>query len=159
MPQPLPHPFTDDAVARAFDACPPAARRTLVGLRALVFDTAAATPGVGALHESLKWGEPAYVTAETGSGSTVRLGWKKSESKSDAGTCAVYFNCQTNLIETFRTLFPREFRFQGQRAIVFAQGVVVPKDALAVCIAAALTYHRRKRLAAAGPPVRRTPPR
>ena len=159
MPQPLPHPFTDDAVARVFDACPPSSRRTLLALRALVFETAAATPGVGALHETLKWGEPAYVTAETGSGSTVRLGWKKSESKSDAGACAVYFNCQTNLIETFRTLFPREFRFEGQRAIVFAPGVVVPKDALALCIAAALTYHRSKRLAAAGPPVRRTPPR
>ncbi len=146
MPMPVTYPFADDAVARAFQAFPPGVRSRLMSLRALIFETAASTPGVGALVETLKWGEPAYVTAQSGSGSTVRLGWKKAE----PGTCAVYFNCQTNLVETFRTLFPREFSFEGQRAIVFAQGVPVPKDALAFCIAAALTYHRSKQRAATG---------
>ena len=54
----------------------------------------------------------------------------------------MYFNCQTTLVETFRTLFPNEFRFEGNRAIVFNASDAVPTDALAFCIAAALTYHR-----------------
>ena len=57
---------------------------------------------------------------------------------------AMYFNCQTNLIETFKTLFPAEFKFEGNRAIVFLESDVVPVDALTYCIAAALTYHRNK---------------
>ena len=61
-------------VEQAFLAVPAAPRERLLMLRALIFDTAARTPGVGAIDETLKWGEPAYVTAQSGSGSTVRLG-------------------------------------------------------------------------------------
>ena len=50
----------------------------------------------------------------------------------------MYFNCQTNLIETFRTLFPKDFKYEGNRALVFEQDEVVPEKALAFCIAAAL---------------------
>ena len=133
-------PFDNPAVALAFEGYPPAMRTKLLKLRALVFDTAAATAGVGALEETLKWGEPAYVTAETRSGSTVRMGWKKSQ----PSQYAMYFHCQTNLVETFRRLFPNDLRFEGQRAIVFEESDTVATDALAFCIAAALTYHRRK---------------
>ena len=64
----------------------------------------------------------------------------------------MYFNCQTRLIETFRTLFPQEFKFEGNRALVFNIGSRVPKEAVAFCVSAALTYHLRKavRHAAAG---------
>ena len=55
----------------------------------------------------------------------------------------MYFNCQTNLVETFRSLFPREFSYEGNRAIVFKDSEPVPTDALAFCVAAALTYHRK----------------
>jgi hypothetical protein len=58
------------------------------------------------------------------------------------------FNCQTDLVATFRSLFPNDFRFEGNRAIVFDQQDVVPTDALAFCIAAALTYRRKQRGAA-----------
>ena len=36
------------------------------------------------------------------------------------------------------------FNFDGNRALIFSLGSTVPKDALAFCIAAALTYHLRK---------------
>lgn len=133
-------PFENPAVARTFEGYPAAVRTRLLALRTLIFETAASTDGVGALQETLKWGEPAYVTAETGSGSTVRLGWKKDR----PSRYAIYFHCQTNLIETFRRLFPNEFRFEGRRAIVFDASDAVPADALGFCIAAALTYHRNK---------------
>jgi Domain of unknown function (DU1801) len=133
-------PFANAAVAQAFERYPPRMRRQLMALRELILRTAAATPGVGRLDETLKWGEPAYVTAETGSGSTVRIAWKASS----PSRYAMYFNCQTDLIETFKTMFPHDFAFEGKRAIVFEDAAAVSADALAVCIAAALTYHLRK---------------
>lgn len=111
-----------------------------MALRELIFETAAATPGVGLLEETLKWGEPAYVTSQSKSGTTVRVAWKQS----NPTQYAMYFHCQTHLIETFRSLFPSELRFEGNRAIVFHDSQIVPVDALAICIAAALTYHRNK---------------
>jgi Domain of unknown function (DU1801) len=134
-------PFMNGAVAQAFEAYPPTMRRKLLALRELIFKTAASTPGVGELEETLKWGEPAYVTSQSKSGSTVRIGWKKANPKQ----VAMYFHCQTNLIETFRTMFPNEFSFEGNRAIVFDETDDMPSDSLAVCIAASLTYHRRSR--------------
>lgn len=127
-------------VGAVFASYPPVIRRKLLALRSLIFQTAASTPGVGALEETLKWGEPAYVT-QSKSGSTIRLGWKESK----PGQYAMYFNCQTNLVETFRTLFPKELKFAGNRAIIFDEKDRPPTDALAYCIGAALTYHRLKR--------------
>jgi Domain of unknown function (DU1801) len=134
-------PFADAAVERTFAAYPPVMRRKLLALRSLIFRTAAATAGVGDLEETLKWGEPAYVTAQSGSGSTIRIDWKKAK----PGRYAMYFHCQTNLVSTFRTIFPREFAYEGNRAIVFEEKTKVPADALAFCIAAALTYHAQKK--------------
>ena len=133
-------PFENAAVAQVFGAYPLPMRRKLLALRDLIFKTAVSTEGVGKLEETLKWGEPAYVTAESKSGSTIRIAWKK-RSPSQYG---IYFHCQTNLVETFRTLFPNEFKFEGNRAIVFNESDTVPTESLAFCIAAALTYHRSK---------------
>jgi Domain of unknown function (DU1801) len=128
----------DPAVAAVFNGYPPKALTTLMALRKLIFATAA-DKGVGELEETLKWGEPAYVT-KSGSGSTVRLGWKAAR----PNEVAIYFHCQTSLVETFRTLFPTELRYEGNRAIVFDQDAKVPTEVLGFCIAAALTYHRDK---------------
>jgi Domain of unknown function (DU1801) len=133
-------PFQRVDVKNAFGSYPGAMRARLLALRELIFATAAVTPGVGEIEESLKWGEPAYLTSKSRSGSTVRIGWKPAAPTQ----YAMYFHCQTNLVDTFRTLFPRDFKFDGNRAIVFDASAVVPVDALAVCIAAALTYHRNK---------------
>jgi len=133
-------PFKHAAVGKKFDAYPLFVRDKLLGLRELIFDTAASTTGVGELEETLKWGEPAYLTAQTKSGSTVRIDWKKSK----PSQYAIYFHCQTNLISTFKTLFPTEFKYEGNRAIVFDLADVPPMDSLAFCIAIALTYHLQK---------------
>ena len=133
--------FKNAAVEQVFEVYPANIRCKLLALRELIFHTAKVTPGVGKLEETLKWGEPAYVTIQSKSGSTIRLGWKNS-SPSDY---VMYFNCQTNLVDSFRTLFPTEFNFQGNRAIVFNENDKVPVDSLAFCIAAALTYHQNKK--------------
>ena len=134
-------PFTDPAVEAHFASYPAAVRKHMLALRQIIFTTAANTAGVGELQETLKWGEPAYVTAQSKSGSTVRIDCKaKTPAK-----YAMYFHCQTGLVDTFRTMFPRDFSFEGNRALVFKLGERVPADALAICIAASLTYHHRKR--------------
>jgi hypothetical protein len=124
-------------VAAAFDALPPPLRRKLDRIRALIFDVAARTDGVGPLTETLKWGEPAYLTEQTKSGSTVRLG----RSKRAPDSAAVFFICTTNLVPTFRSLWP-ELRYEGDRAILLPLDGEVPA-ALATCIKMALTYHQR----------------
>jgi len=132
--------FTDPAVAQVFESYPAPVRRKLLALRQLIFDTAAGTEGVGELEETLKWGEPAYLTTRSKSGSTVRIAWKPKR----PGHYAMYFNCQTTLVETFKTLFPGDFEFEGNRAIVFEAKDRIPTRAVALCIAAALTYHRSR---------------
>src|SRR5262245_12835005 len=133
-------PFADPEVAAHFDAYPRAVRRKMLALRELVFATAARIPGVGELQETLKWGEPAYVTAQTRSGSTVRMDWKRKS----PDLYAMYFHCQTGLVESFRRMFPDDFTFAGNRALVFKLSDKLPADALAICIEASLTYHARK---------------
>ena len=131
--------FKSSDVAEAFKAYPESIRRKLLFLRQLIFDTALETDGVGELEETLKWGEPAYLTTKSRSGSTVRIDQKKS----NKAQYAMYFNCHTNLVDSFRSLFPDTFKFEGDRSIVFDHGDVVPVNELRMCIAMALTYHRR----------------
>ena len=61
-----------NAVAQVFEDYPATVRQRLLALRELILQTAATTAGVGKLEETLKWGEPAYVTAESKGGSTIR---------------------------------------------------------------------------------------
>ncbi len=126
------------AVAAAFKTYPAPVRKRLLALRETIFDVAAKTPGVGALDETLKWGEPAYLTP-SGSGSTIRLGWKAAA----PGDAALYFICTTGLVDRFRALYPRDFRFAGNRALLFGTNDEIPQKALRHCIALALTYKLR----------------
>ena len=113
----------------------------MLALRRLIFETARTTKGVGALQETLKWGQPSYLTPQTNSGSTIRI----DRVKSAAGQYAVYFHCQTNLVETFRELYPTELRFAGNRSILLDVKDELPRAALRHCVALALTYHLNKR--------------
>jgi len=131
-----------NGIDAVFAAYPPPVKSKLLALRRLIFDTAKATKGVGALEEALKWGQPSYLTTESKSGSTVRI----DQLKSEPGGYAVYFHCQTDLVETFRELYP-ELRYGGNRSILLDAGEKLPEGALRHCIALALTYHARKKAA------------
>jgi hypothetical protein len=129
-------------VSRVFEAFPPTVRRRLLDVRKLIFATAKAHDDVGPLTEALKWGEPAYLTEETGSGSTIRLGRVK-----DSEHPAILFNCKTTLIDTFRERFPDQFEYRQTRALLLPLSGALPKQELTVCLSLALTYHldRRRR--------------
>jgi hypothetical protein len=127
-------------VAAVLSTFPASVRATLMEVRELIFETAARIEGVGPLTETLKWGEPAYLTEATGSGSTIRLGWFRSAARN----CAVLFNCRTTLVDDFREQFPEIFAYEKNRAIVFEAGKALPEGPLSSCLGMALTYHRRR---------------
>ncbi|HEX2592092.1 MAG TPA: DUF1801 domain-containing protein [Rhizomicrobium sp.] len=119
---------------------PAPVRARLAALRDLVLDTARRTDGVGRVEEALKWGQPSFLTPETKSGSTIRIDALKDE----PGRYAMYFHCQTNLVSSFREMYPDAFTFEGNRALIFDAKKPLPKKQLGHCIALALTYHQRK---------------
>lgn len=128
------------AVAGILAKKSPAARKALTALRRLVYETAAATEGVGALEETLKWGEPSYLTPETGSGTTVRI----DTVKHDPSRVAIFVNCQTDLLARYRDLYPN-LDFEGDRAVRFPVGKPLPEEEIRHIVGLALTYHRSKR--------------
>ncbi len=140
--QPLMKRFENPLVAAVFQRYPKTIRMKLMFLRRLIFDTAATTAGVGELEETLKWGEPAYLTTQSKSGSTIRIDSKKSQE----AQYAIYFHCQTNLVDTFRAIFPDQFRYGGNRSILFNENDKIPVKELSHCISLALTYHLDKKL-------------
>lgn len=130
----------------AFEAYPKPLKTKLLALRRLIFATARATKGVGALQETLKWGQPSYLTSESRSGSTIRI----DRVKSTANQYAVYFHCQTDLVQTFRQMYPTELSYGGNRSILLNAEDEIPEPALRHCVALALTYHLRKRKGISG---------
>src|SRR5262249_25733968 len=131
---------SDPRVAAVFSSYPEPIRAKLLALRQLILDTASTTTGVGRLDETIKWGQVSYLTSETSSGSTVRI----DRVKSTPDQYAVYFHCQTSLVETFRELYP-ELSYEGNRSILLDISKALPKQALRHCVALALTYHLNKR--------------
>jgi hypothetical protein len=133
--------FSARAVAAVFDAYPKPVKTKLLALRRLILETAKATRGVGALQEKLKWGQPSYLTPQTKSGSTVRI----DQVKSTPHQYAVYFHCQTDLVATFRELYPTQFSYGGNRSILLNTADKIPEPALRHCVALALTYRLNRR--------------
>lgn len=128
-------------VEATFTDYPEAIRAELLTLRELILATAAETEGVGALTETLKWGEPAYLTSQTRSGSTIRIAPTNAKSAHDY---AMFFICSTNLVNDFRAQFGDTFAYEGDRAVQFNVGDKIPVDELRECVRQALTYHLRR---------------
>ena len=126
-------------VAEVFRKYPKSIRKRLMFLRQLVLDTASETEGVNEIEETLKWGEPSYVTRN---GSTIRMDWNKSKSNQ----YVMYFHCKTKLVDTFKELYKDKLKFEGNRAIVFNEDDEIPINELKHCIVLSLTYHSRKHL-------------
>jgi hypothetical protein len=132
-------PFRDPQVKAVFARYPAPLRDRLMRLRQIILDTAANTEGVGAITETLKWNEPAYLPRKAGVGTTIRINAiKGSETR-----YAMFVHCQTSLVDTFRQHYSKQLRFEGTRAIVFDMEREPPEAPVRHCIALALTYHAR----------------
>lgn len=122
-------------VAAVFGTYPPAMRARLARLRKLILATAAKMDGIGAIQETLRWGQPAFLSK---SGSTIRIDAVKGE----PSRYALYFICHTDLVARFRELYP-QLTYEGNRAILLDARAALPEDALRHCISMALSYRRR----------------
>ena len=121
-----------------FSSYPLAAQKQLEEVRRLIL-TAAKENALGAVEESLKWGEASYLVK---GGSAIRIDWKPK----DPDVIKVYFHCQTSLIETFREIYRQEFDYQGKRAIVIPLKASAESGPLKHCLQLALKYHSLKHL-------------
>lgn len=134
---------TNPEVELVFANYPEEVRNKMIGLRELIFETAKDLEGVTTLEETLKWGEPSYLTKH---GSTLRMDWKAKT----PNQYAMYFKCTSRLVETFRVVFENTFDFEGNRAIIFQMDDQIPKNELKECIKATLCYHKVKQLPTLG---------
>ncbi|MEM7738491.1 MAG: DUF1801 domain-containing protein [Deinococcota bacterium] len=125
-------------VKTVFDSYPQPQRTYLNHLRNLIFEVAAETEGVGKLEETLKWGQPSYLTTASKSGSTIRLGIH------DDDHYALYVHCQSKLLSRFRDIYGSLLTYDGKRALVLKgdlQQDAIQLAAIQHCIILALTYH------------------
>ena len=72
-------------VKQKFQTYPEDIKPKMEKLRNIIFEVAKNTEGVGELVETLKWGEPAYLTSKTKSGTTIRIDWKPKYPQKKAG--------------------------------------------------------------------------
>lgn len=130
-------------VKLVFDNYPKTVLNKMLPLRNLIIETAKETDVIKNLEETLKWGEPSYLTKN---GSTIRIDWKPKS----PNQYAMYFQCTSRLVETFKMIFKNTFDFEGKRAIIFQTENEIPTEELKYCIKAALTYHKVKHLPTLG---------
>ncbi len=130
---------TNPEVELVFKKYPGKVQRKILNLRRLIIEAARETEEVTILEETLKWGEPSYLTKH---GSTIRIDWKQSK----PDQYAMYFKCTSKLVPAFRMVYKDAFNFEGDRAIVFHMKDMIPEVQLKKCITAGLTYHKVKTL-------------
>lgn len=120
-----------------FNGYPTNIKKKLLELRALIFRVAQNEKAVGPLEETLRWGQPSYITSVTKSGSTIRI----DQYKKSVDQYAIYFHCQTSLVEDFHFMFGDILEYEGNRALIFNVKKPFPEEIVYQCIKMALTYH------------------
>jgi hypothetical protein len=119
---------------------PEAAQKKFHEIRHAIYTIAQSKPKIGPITETLKWGEPAYLTEFSKSGSTIQIDWKQNE----PDLIGIYLNSQTSMVETMRLNHPGAFSYRGNRCIQSRLDVQLPMPALKFCLYMALTYHSSK---------------
>lgn len=120
-----------------YDQYPTETRNRLLNIRDIVLDAAKSDVRIGALEETLKWGQISYLPRKSGIGTTVRLG----QSKTHPNTVSVFVHCGTSLIDDWRQHYGGSLTFVGNRELVLPLDKPFPEETLRHCIAMALTYH------------------
>jgi len=134
---------TNPKIEAVYHNYPEFVLKKIMSLRNLIVETASELEEISNLEETLKWGEPSFLVKK---GSTIRIDWKKSK----PDQYAMYFQCTSKLITTFRVVYKESFQFEGNRAIIFPINANIPQKKLKNCITAALRYHKVKHLPALG---------
>jgi hypothetical protein len=129
------------AVAEILRAYPKPVQEKVLALRALVYKIAEGTEGVGPLEETVRWGQASYLTIASKSGSMIRI----DRYRKDDTRCALYFLCQTTLVDSFKEMFGNALAYEGNRALILNVAGELNVPMISQCIEMALTYKLRKR--------------
>ena len=131
------YPFQDSDIENIYNAFPPPIQKNCLKLRSAIFDIAKKHLEIGPIEETLRWGEPAYLTSKSKSGSMIRIHHKQNKPYD----FALYFLCNTTLVAQFKQQFPKTFTFRGNRALEFMVNQPLPMKQINNCIYQALTYY------------------
>ncbi len=127
----------DENVKRKIESYPEDSKLLAIKIKSIIYETAI-QEGIHKIEESLKWGEPSF---KAQGGSPIRMDWQANT----PDKFYIFFNCNTNLIETFRELYGSVLKFEGNRAIVLNLSEKIPEQILHHCISLALRYHKLKK--------------
>lgn len=128
---------TSPAFEAKLASYPDFVRDKMLYLRQLVVETAEEISDIKEMEETLKWGEPSFLTKN---GSTLRMDWKDKA----PDQYAMYFKCTSRLVETFKLVYGKQFEYEKSRAIIFQLNQKVPVSEIKACIKATLLYHTVK---------------
>jgi len=129
--------IANPTVINKFNNYPYKPKKALLNIRKLIIETAQELEEINELEESLKWNQPSY---KTKLGSTLRIDWNEN----NPNKYAIYFQCTSKLIPTFKQVYNEIFQYENNRAIILNLDDTPPKEELKNCISRALIYHKIK---------------
>lgn len=132
--------FLNSEVKETFNTYPKIIKDKLLFLRELIFQVAEENDEIGKIDETLKWGDPSYLTTAPKSGTTIRF----SRVRAFDTKFAISIHCQTSLMSDFKELYPA-LEYEGNRSIIFDVTTAFSLEAVRHFIFLALTYHHRKK--------------
>tara|TARA_R110002094_G_scaffold33089_2_gene45608 strand:+ start:2474 stop:2896 length:423 start_codon:yes stop_codon:yes gene_type:complete len=116
------------------------AQRRLWACRALFHDIAR-NRDLGALDETLKWGQPSWRPRRPRTGSTLRVGWDAS----DPSNLAFFVDCKTDLAARMHDIYPNLSGNDGRRRIAVDLAAPFHEQAIAHLAEMTFSYHLSRR--------------
>mgnify|MGYP000267365233 FL=1 len=104
-------------------------REGLTRLRDLILDVAEEVDA-GPLEETLKWGQPSYLTKRSKTGTPIRI----DGDKNDEAAFALFVNCQTSLVEEWKDRFEHSC-YGGNRSVHSRRAEHLQRPELRIMIA------------------------
>ena len=131
------YPFQHFLIEDIYNTYPTNIQKKCLQLRTLIFDIASNHSEIGPIEETLRWNEPTYIPSQSKSGSMIRIHHKQNKPYD----FALYFLCNTSLIDQFKEQYPNSFTFGGNRALEFMVNDPLPLKEIKNCMYQALTYY------------------
>ncbi len=128
--------FRNKQVEDIFSVYPQKIRERLLFIRELIFQVWENSKAIWDITETLKWWEPSYVCKTWSTLRIDKIRWKDD-------MYAIFFNCKTTLISSFKEFFWDEFVYSWNRAILFNVSDKINTENLKHCIYMSLTYKNR----------------
>ncbi|MEM7520466.1 MAG: hypothetical protein AAF307_05460 [Pseudomonadota bacterium] len=129
-----------DTVLTRLRSWPDAARAAFQTCRA-IFHAVADEAKLGALEESLKWGQPAWRPKRPRTGATLRMSWDPATPEH----LLLFVDCKTDLAARMQHLYPDLPVNDGRRQMAVSLEQALPSQALRHLAEMTFAYHLDRR--------------